>query len=86
MSCHGTTHMDALGHIWVDDKLWNGYPAKTTAGGLERCSIAPISTARCVLPAVLFDVAAAGGVLYHPHKSEITLRELLSGAATSGSR
>jgi len=84
MSCHGTTHMDALGHIWVDDKLWNGYPAKTTAGGLERCSIAPISQRGVFCRAVLFDVAAARGVPYLPRKSEITLRELLSVAGDFG--
>jgi len=84
ISCHGTTHMDALGHIWVDDQLYNGYPAKTTAGWLERCSIAPMSQRGVVTRAVLFDVAAARGVPYLPPKSEITLQELLSVAADTG--
>ena len=30
---HGTTHTDALGHIWYDDALYNGYPAASTSGG-----------------------------------------------------
>jgi alkanesulfonate monooxygenase SsuD/methylene tetrahydromethanopterin reductase-like flavin-dependent oxidoreductase (luciferase family)/kynurenine formamidase len=81
ISCHGTTHMDALGHIWVDDQLYNGYPAQTTAGSLERCSIAPISQRGVVTRGVLLDVASGHGVRYLPPKSEITLGELLSAAA-----
>lgn len=84
ISCHGTTHMDALGHIWVDDQLYNGYPAKTTASWLERCSIAPISQRGVVTRGVLLDVAAARGVAYLPRKSEITLGELLAVAADAG--
>ena len=84
ISCHGTTHMDALGHIWVDDQLYNGYPAKTTASWLERCSIAPISQRGVVTRAVLLDVAAGRGVPYLPRTAEITLRELLGVAADTG--
>lgn len=84
ISCHGTTHMDALGHIWVDDELYNGYPAKTTASWLELCSIAPISQRGVVTRGVLLDVAAARGVPYLPRTSEITLRELLAVAADAG--
>jgi kynurenine formamidase len=84
ISCHGTTHMDALGHIWVDDQLYNGYPAKTTASWLERCSIAPIAQRGVVTRAVLLDVASARGVPYLPPKSEVTLQELLSVAADAG--
>jgi kynurenine formamidase len=84
ISCHGTTHMDALGHVWVDDQLYNGYPAKTTASWLERCSIAPISQRGIVTRGVLLDVAAGRGVPYLPPKSEITHQELLSLTADAG--
>ena len=80
ISCHGTTHMDALGHIFANDRLWNGYPARTTAGGLERCSIAPISERGVFTRAVLLDVAAARGVRFLSRESEITLGELLATA------
>jgi hypothetical protein len=30
------THCDALGHMWFDDTLWNGYPAASTNGGMTR--------------------------------------------------
>jgi len=84
ISCHGTTHMDALGHIWVDDQLYNGYPAKTTASWLERCSIAPLSQRGVITRGVLLDVAAARGVPYLPPTSEITCRELQAVAADVG--
>jgi alkanesulfonate monooxygenase SsuD/methylene tetrahydromethanopterin reductase-like flavin-dependent oxidoreductase (luciferase family)/kynurenine formamidase len=84
ISCHGTTHMDALGHIWVDDQLYNGYPAQTTAGSLERCSIAPMSQRGVVTRGLLLDVAAGRGVRYLPPTAEITLGELLSAAAAAG--
>jgi len=72
ISCHGTTHMDALGHVWVDEQLYNGYPAKTTASWLERCSIAPISQRGVVTRGVLIDVASARGVPYLPRTAEMS--------------
>lgn len=27
MACQGTTHVDALGHLWYDGQLYNGFPA-----------------------------------------------------------
>ena len=29
MSTHGTTHMDALSHVWKDGLMWNGYSANS---------------------------------------------------------
>jgi kynurenine formamidase len=84
ISCHGTTHMDALGHIWVDDQLYNGYPASTTASTMDRCSIAPLSQHGVVTRGVLVDVAAARGVPWLPPTAEITLRELLAVADQHG--
>lgn len=37
---HGTTHMDALSHVWADGKMWNGYSANmVTSIGARKCSI-----------------------------------------------
>ena len=36
----GSTQYDALGHVWYDGKIWNGYDARTTVGGLEKASVA----------------------------------------------
>ena len=54
---HGTTHFDALGHVWYDDKLYNGYDANSTKGGLQRCSIRPVAEHGVVGRAVLADLA-----------------------------
>jgi hypothetical protein len=32
----GSTQYDALGHVWYDDQIWNGYDSKTTIGGWPR--------------------------------------------------
>lgn len=60
--CHGTTHMDALGHSYVDDRLWNGYPADSTVGGLSRASVGALAERTVVGRAVLVDVPRAEGV------------------------
>lgn len=57
MLTHGTTHFDALGHVWYGDKLWNGYDAKTTIGDLGKGSILPIARHGIVGGAVLLDMA-----------------------------
>src|SRR5450759_1817135 len=38
MFLQGSTQYDALGHTWYDDKIWNGYDAMTTMGGMETVS------------------------------------------------
>ena len=40
MHTHGTTHIDALRHIYVDDTLYNGHPATGLQPmGAQRCGI-----------------------------------------------
>jgi len=40
MHTHGTTHIDALCHIFVGDTLYNGHPASTlTPYGAQKCGI-----------------------------------------------
>jgi len=53
----GSTQYDALGHVWFDGKLWNGYDARTTIGGLEKASVQPIAERGIVGRAVLLDMA-----------------------------
>lgn len=37
---HGTTHIDALSHVWRDGSMYNGYPATSvTSRGARRCGI-----------------------------------------------
>ena len=42
----GSTQYDALGHVWYGGKIWNGYDARTTVGGLDKASVEPIAAAR----------------------------------------
>src|ERR1700733_10054203 len=40
VACHGTSHIDALAHVWRDGLMWNGYPASSvTSRGAARCGI-----------------------------------------------
>jgi kynurenine formamidase len=57
----GTTQCDALGHVWFDDTLWNGYPAEGTIGGLDRAGVGPLARRGIVGRAVLIDIARHRG-------------------------
>ena len=57
----GSTHCDALGHMWYGDKLWNGYCADCTNGGMNRAGIEPISARGIVGRCVLLDLARFRG-------------------------
>ncbi len=53
----GSTQYDALGHVWYGGQLWNGYDARTTVGGLEKASVAPIAERGVVGRGILLDMA-----------------------------
>jgi kynurenine formamidase len=78
------THCDALGHMWFDDLLWNGYPAESTNGGMARAGIEPIGehgiTGRCVL----LDIARHRGKAALERAEIIELADLLACAAAQG--
>jgi len=57
----GSTQYDALGHVWYGGKIWNGYDARTTVGGLEKASVAPIADRGVVGRGVLLDMARHRG-------------------------
>lgn len=73
---HTVTHFDALGHVWYNKELYNGFDAETTAGGLEWCSIEPMASQGVVGRGVLLDIARHREVEYLPGNSEIPLAEL----------
>jgi len=54
---HGTTHCDALGHVWHDNVIWNGRDATTTIDGLSFASILPIASKGIVGRGLLLDIA-----------------------------
>lgn len=76
MGLHATTHMDALGHVWYDGQLYNGFEDTSTMGGLDHCSIRPIAEHGVVGRGVLLDVARHRGVSHLEKGEQITLDEL----------
>ena len=57
----GSTQYDALGHVWYDGLIWNGYDARTTVGGLDRASVQPIAERGVVGRGILLDMARHRG-------------------------
>jgi kynurenine formamidase len=57
----GSTQYDALGHVWYDGKIWNGYDARTTVGGLDKASVEPIAQRGVVGRGILLDMARFRG-------------------------
>ncbi|HEX4361208.1 MAG TPA: cyclase family protein [Pseudonocardia sp.] len=53
----GSTQYDALGHVWYGGKIWNGYDARTTIGGMDKASVEPIAQRGVVGRGVLLDIA-----------------------------
>jgi Putative cyclase len=57
----GSTQYDALGHVWYDGKLWNGYDARSTVGAMEKASVLAIAEKGIVGRGVLIDMARHRG-------------------------
>ena len=59
VACHGTTHLDALAHVWRDGQMWNGFPASSvTSRGAARCGIE--NAGPVVTRGLFLDLAGAG--------------------------
>jgi kynurenine formamidase len=78
------THCDALGHMWFDDTLWNGFPAHSTDGGMTRASIEPIARRGVVGRAVLLDLARFRGKPRLGRAETFDHRDLLACARAQG--
>jgi kynurenine formamidase len=76
VSLHGTTHCDALGHVWMEDQLYNGSPAESTIDRLEISSILPIAQRGIVGRAVLVDIAACKGRPQLERGEPVTLEDV----------
>lgn len=81
---HGTTHVDALGHAWYGDSLYNGFDANSTKGGLDRCGVEHVADHGVVGRGVLLDVARHRDVSHLGHGERITLEELRECADAQG--
>lgn len=79
---HGTTHMDALSHVWAGGLMWNGYSSNTvTSIGARKCSIdkaGPIVTRGIFIDFAGEGGASAGGEV------PISLDQLKQGYAKLG--
>lgn len=72
----GSTQIDALGHVWYNDKLYNGYDASTTIGGLRKDSVYGVAEHGIVGRGVLIDMARYHQVEYLPPDYLITLDDI----------
>ena len=84
MFLQGSTQYDALGHVWYDDRLWNGYPASETIGGMNKASILPIAERGVVGRGVLLDMAAHRGKFALEKGDTVNLDDLLAAAKKQG--
>lgn len=80
----GSTQYDALGHVWYDGQLYNGYDAKTTIGGLEKASVQAIGEKGVVGRGVLLDIARLRGKEYLDKGETFTHEDLLQAAEAQG--
>lgn len=84
MPCQASTQWDALAHIFLDDKMWNGYPATLVdARGAQKNGIENYRD-KCVGRGVLLDVARFKGVDMLPLGYPITSKDLDDCAAAQG--
>jgi kynurenine formamidase len=80
----GSTQYDALGHLWYDGKLWNGFDARTTIGGLDKASVEPIAQRGVVGRAVLLDMARFRGKKTLDKGETFTHEDLMACAQAQG--
>jgi len=82
----GSTQYDALGHVWYDGKIWNGYDARTTVGGMKKASVEPIAERGVVGRGVLLDIARYRGKENLDKAETFTHEDLMACAERQGVR
>ena len=84
MHTHGSTHVDALCHVFSEGKLYNGHDAKSSidARGASKNAISNIGS--IVTRGVLLDVAGHHGVDHLEPDHEITVEEVETIALEQG--
>jgi kynurenine formamidase len=86
MYLQGSTQYDALGHVWCDDTLYNGYDAKTTIGGLAKASVLPLAERGIVGRGILIDMARYRGKTVLDPAETFTHEDLMAAAAKQGTK
>lgn len=84
MYLQGSTQYDALGHVWSDGKLWNGFDANTTIGGMSKASVLPLAERGVVGRGVLIDMARHRGKTSLDPGETFTHEDLLAAAEQQG--
>jgi len=80
----GSTQYDALGHVWYDGRIWNGYDARTTVGGLKKASVEPIAQRGVVGRGILLDMARFRGKNTLDKGETFTHEDLMDCARAQG--
>ena len=80
----GSSQYDALGHVWYDGKIWNGYDAQTTVGGLSKASVLPLAEKGVVGRGVLVDIARHRGKDYLAKGETFDHTDVEAAAAAQG--
>ncbi len=80
----GSTQYDGLGHVWYGGRIWNGYDARTTIGGLEKASVEPIAQRGVVGRYVLLDMARFRGKPNLDKGETFTHEDLVACAQAQG--
>ena len=80
----GSTQYDALGHVWYGGKIWNGYDARTTVGGLKKASVEPIAQRGVVGRGILLDMARFRGKPTLEKGETFTHEDLVACAKAQG--
>ncbi|AUM16426.1 MULTISPECIES: cyclase family protein [Rhodococcus] len=80
----GSTQYDALGHVWYDGKLWNGYDARSTVGSMDKASVLPIAEKGVVGRGILIDMARHRGKEWLDAGETFDHNDLEAAAAAQG--
>ena len=80
----GSTQYDALGHVWYGGQIWNGYDARTTVGGLDKASVAPIAERGVAGRGILLDMARFRGKDNLDKAETFTHEDLVACAESQG--
>lgn len=80
----GSTQYDALGHVWYDGQLYNGYDAATTIGGMAKAGVQPIAEKGVVGRGILLDIARLRGKAALDKGETFTHEDLMAAARAQG--
>lgn len=79
-----STQYDALGHVWYGGKIWNGFDAQETVGGMNKAGVYPIAEKGIVGRGILIDMARHRGKAHLDKGETFTHEDLLAAAEAQG--